>query len=116
MTMFEGVHPLEGGAFRRKSRRERRYGLPRENPLCFYPRLAAEIVGKAAGYWRVYRRARAILREILADPDRRSYSDLSIMPPQADEFDTLDLYHQTNGGAAALARKRRDDALRLEVY
>ena len=31
MTMFEDVHPLEGGAFRRKSRRDRRYGLPIES-------------------------------------------------------------------------------------
>jgi hypothetical protein len=36
MTMFEGVHPLEGGAFRRKSRRDRRYGLPLESPFVFY--------------------------------------------------------------------------------
>jgi hypothetical protein len=115
MTMFEAVHPLEGGAFRRKSRRERRHGLSRENPLLFYPRLAAEIVVKAGGYWRVYRRANAILREILADPNRSSYSDLSIAPPAADEFDALDLYHQTNGGEAALARKRRADALRAKV-
>ena len=34
----ENVHPLQGGYFRRKLRRERRAGLPRENPLIFYPR------------------------------------------------------------------------------
>ncbi len=115
MTMFEAVHPLEGGAFRRRARRERRYGLPRENPLRFYPRRAAEIVGKAQGYWRVYRRAKAILDETLADPNRWAYSDLAIAPPAAAEFDSLDLYHQTSGGEAALARMRRDDALRARV-
>jgi Radical SAM superfamily len=112
MTMFEGVHPLEGGAFRRKSRRERRYGLPREHPLVFYPRAAADIVGKAAGYWSVYRRAKRILGETLAAADRWTYRDLSIAPPDAAEFDDLDLYHATSGGEAALARKRRDDLLR----
>jgi hypothetical protein len=35
---FDGVQPLEGGLFRRKCRTQRRPGLPRENPLVFYPR------------------------------------------------------------------------------
>ena len=112
MTMFEGVHPLEGGAFRRKSRRDRRYGIPLESPFVFYPRFAGEIAGKASGYWSVYRRARAILKEVLAAPDRWNYRDLATSPPEDDEFDRLDLYHATAGGEAALARKRREDALR----
>ena len=112
MTLFEDVHPLEGGAFRRKSRRDRRHGLPIESALVFYPRYLGEIVGKAWGYWSVYRHARGILKEVLAAPDRLRYADLSITPPEDDEFDRLGLYHQTRGGAAALKRKRRDDALR----
>ena len=48
----------------------------------------------------------------MAAPDRWTYTDLAIAPPLADEFDTLDLYHATSGGEAALARKRRDDAIR----
>jgi len=56
MTMFEAVHPLEGGAFRRKSRRDRRYGLALENPFVFYLRYAGEIAGKARQYWSVHRR------------------------------------------------------------
>ncbi|MGE0257191.1 MAG: radical SAM protein [Alphaproteobacteria bacterium] len=112
MTMFEGVHPLEGGAFRRKSRRDRRHGLPIESVFAFYPRYLGEIVVKAWGYWAVYRRAKGILKEVLAAPDRRSYADLSIAPPEDDEFDRLGLYRQTRGGTAALDRKRREDALR----
>jgi len=110
--MFEAVHPLEGGAFRRKSRRDRRYGLALENPFAFYPRYAGEIAGKARQYWSVYRRARAILKDVLAAPDRWSYRDLATTPPEDDEFDRLDLYQATTGGEAALARKRREDALR----
>jgi hypothetical protein len=41
---------------------------------------------------------------------------LAIKPLQEEEFDSLDLYHATNGGQAALARKRRDDALREKAY
>jgi hypothetical protein len=115
MTTFEGVHPLEGGAFRRKTRRERRYGLLRGSPLVFYPRAAISIIVKAAGYWSVYRRAKRILKETLAAPDRWAYSDLSIAPPETDGFDHLDLYHRTSSGKAALARKRRDDALRARA-
>ena len=112
MTMFEGVHPLEGGAFRRKVRRQRRYGLPRETPLIFHARSLADIIVKAGGYLSVYRHARKILKETLAAPDRWTYQDVAIAPPEADEFDVLNLYRQTNGGEAAVIRKRRDDLLR----
>jgi hypothetical protein len=115
MTMFEDVHPLEGGAFRRKSRRDRRYGLPLESPFVFYPRYIAETVVKAWGYWSVYHRARAIFKQVVAAPDRWSYTDLSIASPQDDDFHRLDLYHQTRGGAAALARQRRADELRIKA-
>ena len=95
-----------------KFRRDRRYGMKRENPLLFYPRYGVETVAKLWGYWRVYRQFQAMLDEALAAPDRWTYSDLAIAPPQADEFEALSLYHATNGGEAALARKRRDDTIR----
>jgi hypothetical protein len=115
MVTFEDVHPLEGGGLRRKSRRDRRHGLKRESRLVFYPRYLTQTVLKAWRYAAVYRRCRAIHKEVLAAPDRWSYADLAISPPQDDELDTLDLYHATNGGEAALARKRRDDALRARL-
>jgi len=112
MILFEHVHPLEGGAFRLRFRRDRRHGLPRESALAFYPRYGVEILAKVRGYWRVYWQLKAILDETLSAPDRWTYSDLAISH-QANELDTLSLYHQTSGGEAALARKRRDDALRI---
>ncbi len=112
MILFEGVHPLEGGALRLKSRRDRRYGLPLENPFVFYARYWGGTALKAWGYFRVYRRCKAMLNAALKAPDRWSYSDLAIAPPRADEFDALDLYHATAGGEAALKRKYRDDAIR----
>ena len=63
-------------------------------------------------YWWVYRTCKKILDEVLAAPDRWTYTDLAIAPPQDDEFEALDLYHATSGGEDALARKRRDDAIR----
>ena len=109
---LENVHPLEGGAFRRKSRLDRRSTLPIESPLVFYPRYWAETLRKVAGYWSFYRRSKATLKEVLAAPDRMTYTDTAIAPPRSDEFETLDLYHVTNGGEAALARKRRDEVIR----
>ena len=96
-------------------RRDRRHGLPIESPFVFYPRYAGETLKKMWGYWRVYRSAKKMMNEVLAAPDRWSYSDLAIAPPRADEFETLELYHATSGGEAALARKRRDEMIRAQA-
>jgi hypothetical protein len=116
MILFEGVHPLEGGAFRLKFRRDRRSEMKIENPLVFYPRYGWETLTKVWGYLRVYRQFKGVLKEALAAPDRWTYSDIAIAPPQADEFERLSLYHETTGGEAALARMRRDDAIRVSGH
>jgi len=112
MIDHEGVHPLEGGAFRLKSRRDRRHGLKLESPFVFYPRYAGEILYKAWKYWRFFTQTRRILNEVLAAPDRTTYSDLAIEPPRGDEFEALELYHATSGGEAALARMKLGDSIR----
>jgi hypothetical protein len=115
MFEFEGVHPLEGGAFRLKFRRDRRHGYPLDSRFAFYPRYLWEILGKVARYWTLFRQYKSILKEVVESPDRSTYSDLAIAPPLASEFEDLDLYHATGGGEAALARKRRDDEIRERV-
>jgi hypothetical protein len=116
MILFEGVHPLEGGALRLKSRRDRRHGMRLENPVTFYARYWGGTAVKAWRYFRVYRRCKAMLDAALKAQNRASYSDLAIAPPGADEFDALDLYHATAGGEAALKRKYRDDAIRARTH
>ena len=108
----EGVHPLEGGAFRLKYRRDRRSGLPLESPFVFYPKYWGGIAVKAWHYWSFFSKTRKILNEVLAASDRWTYSDLAIEAPKADEFEQLDLYHATTGGEAALARKKLGDSVR----
>jgi len=115
MITFEGVHPLEGGALRLKFRRDRRSGMKLEHAWVFYPRLLADTMRKAWGYYRVYRQAKTILKEVLAAPNRWTYRDLAITPPDEAEFDSLDLYHATDGGEDALAKKRREDARRTQA-
>jgi hypothetical protein len=112
---YEGVHPLEGGALRLKFRRDRRSGLPRENPLVFYPRYLGQTVLKAWRYWSVYRQCKAILKDVLAAPDRLTYTDTAIAPPKADEFEALDLYHASDAAEAALARRQRHEDIRLKA-
>jgi Radical SAM superfamily len=112
---YEGVHPLEGGAFRLKFRRDRRSGLPVESPFVFYPRYVGETLLKAWRYWSVYRQAKAILDEVLTAPDRMTYTDVAIAPPKAGEFEELNLYNATSGGDAAVALKQRHDSIRSKT-
>jgi hypothetical protein len=112
VSTYEGVHPLEGGALRLKFRRDRRFGLRRENPFLFYPSLFGETAVKLWRFWSVYRECKSILDEVLAAPDRWTYTDVAIAPQRDDEFQSLDLYQETAGGEAALARKYRDDRIR----
>jgi len=107
------VHPLEGGAFRLKYRRDRRHGLKRESPFVFYPRYIFETVAKARKYLQFFLTTRRIIKEVLSAPDRWTYSDIAIEPAREDEFEQLALYHATTGGEAALARKRLGDSIRV---
>jgi len=116
MILFEGVHPLEGGALRLKSRRDRRRGMPIENPLVFYAKYWGGTALKVVQYARVYLRCKRMLDRALKAEDRWTYSDLAIAPPKADEFEALDLYHATTGGEAALARKARDEVIRARTH
>lgn len=72
---FERVHPLQCGVFRRKVRASRRPGLPRVNPLVFYPQRLWEIVstyGAMAWFaWKLDRLRRRIERE----PEGEAYVD-----------------------------------------
>jgi ketosteroid isomerase-like protein len=114
MVPIEGVHPLEGGVLRLKFRRDRRPGLPIESRWVFYDRLAREMARKLRSYWSTYRTVRAILKEVKADPNKAAYVDVAMMPDTL-EFEGLALYHETDGGEAALERKHRDDAIRAGV-
>jgi len=87
---FERVHPLQGGFFRRKRRRDRRPGLPVESPLVFYPRRVVELLttyGRFLAYAaRLERLARRVKREEAAR--ERPYADDALplageLPPRS---------------------------------
>jgi radical SAM superfamily enzyme YgiQ (UPF0313 family) len=108
---IEGLQVLEGGIFRRKRRRSRRPGFKREPAILFYPRYVAETAVKACRYLNGFRKERAMIKRVLADPKRYDYTDLSLQPPSAEEFETLGLFQETTGGTAAVAKKLRQDAM-----
>jgi hypothetical protein len=107
----EGVHTLEGGVVRRKRRKSRRPTLKREAAFIFYPKFAFESLRKAWSYWRGFRRAKALLRRVVEDPARWDYEDLATRPLGHNELEALDLFHETRGGAAAVEKQHRQEAL-----
>jgi radical SAM superfamily enzyme YgiQ (UPF0313 family) len=92
---FEGVHPLQAGAFRRKVRRTRRPGAPVEHPLLFYPRRAWEVLSTYARGALYYLWLRRLCRRVERDPDGAAYTDAALAAA---------------GGSAAGAGGRREVA------
>ena len=74
----EKVHPLQGGFFRRKIRTQRRSGLPRENPLVFYPRRVWEVVDTHVRLISFYLFLHRIRRRVERDPG--PYTDAALTP------------------------------------
>jgi hypothetical protein len=106
---IEGIHPLEGGIFRRKYRRDRRPGMPVENPFVFYPRYWWETGTKLVrfgamwwGYWRIYKRVQRGPGPV---------GDVAMLPVAAGELDALELFtHTPAARTAAENRKRKLEA------
>jgi hypothetical protein len=86
-SRIEGVHPLQLGVIRRKVRRQRRSGLPIENPLVFYPRRCVEQVRTIGRWLSLAYRYRSIMQRVMADAQRASYIDdaLRVLPRDAVE-------------------------------
>lgn len=103
----EKIHPLEGGYLRRKVRRDRRPGLPRENPLLFYPRYGFEVVHKHAVVLGLWWRMNRIRKSIKADPNRRDYTDLALTPVPDDELETLEMFQVSEAAKASAVKARR---------
>ncbi len=112
---YDKVHPLEGGYFRLKYRRDRRPGFARESMLAFYPRFAFETLRAHfwMGYWLL--RMAAARRRINRDPQRKAYFDLALQHDAGDEMDELSLFNATRGGAQAAVKRRSEDAARDRV-
>lgn len=91
-SSIENIHPLEAGLLRLKFRRDRRTGLPLENPIVFYPKYAAETVWKHLRWVSLYSRLGLIRRKIKNDPKRAEYMDDALVPVTDAEVETRELF------------------------
>jgi len=96
-VVLEKVDPLQGGYLRRKYRTDRRPTLPRENPLVFYPKFAAEVLWKhvrlAGQVWTLYR----LRRKLKRDPNARAYRDIALTPVTDTEAESLEMFKVVAG-------------------
>ena len=88
---LEGIHPLEGGVFRRKVRGMRRPGMPKENPFIFYPRRLWEFLTKPLQWSLLAWKLNRIRRRVENDPNKLHYTDLALTPNTENSDQDLDL-------------------------
>jgi len=89
---IEGIHALQCGIFRYKFHKDRRPGMPIENPITFYARYALEIVTKTAKVLALKRRYDRIRLRIEADPNKDAYTDIALTPATDNDFDELEMF------------------------
>ena len=88
---IEKVHPLEVGWFRKKSRLQRRPGLPIEPAWRFYPTYYAEFVYKLSRWTLLFLRFSLRRLKVERDPDKLAYTDVA-MNPASDRDEDLELF------------------------
>ena len=111
---FEKVHPLQGGYFRRKVRRQRRSGLPVENPFVFYPRRLWETVRTYGPFAAYALRMWLLCRRIKRDPATASYMDLAITPVEDAEDEHLEMFEHSDAAKAAVAKAKAQAAAKAK--
>jgi hypothetical protein len=109
---LERVHPLEGGLFRRKVRRDRRAGMKLENHVSFYSRYAWEMLSKHVRFIGMYLQYRGALKRALRD--KHSVIDTAMTPVEQSEFAMLEMYSATRGAKSLVEKRMRRPASRAE--
>ena len=104
--VYEKVHPLQSGVFRRKVRRERRYGLALENPLIFYPRRVWEILRTYVPGFIYLLRLTRLRKRIQHDPEARHYTDVAITPVSEEGDAHLDMFEATEAARKAVSKAK----------
>ena len=105
---FERVHPQQCGYFRRRDRKQRRAGLPRENALIFYPKnLYRQLRNYAQMGWYAWK-LHQMRKRVQADPASKSYTDKALSPVTvAEEEDELEMFHVDESSEAAVAKAKK---------
>ena len=103
---IENVHPVEGGIFRMKSRRDRRPTMPMEPVWKFYPRYWTESLVKGLRWGWMYARLRMIYLSIKKDPKRYEYMDAAIEPITEAETQTHEMFKSAEAQAYVSQEQR----------
>jgi hypothetical protein len=111
---LEKIHPLQGGYFRRKYRRDRRPGLPLENPLVFYPRYAWEIAYKHVYLGALVVRYGMFRKFLKLSSKAAGYTDRSLAPVIDDEYGELEMFTVTPSARSAVDKMRLKEKQRLQ--
>ena len=106
-VLFEGVHPLESGLFRLKYRRDRRPGLPIENPLIFYPKYLGSLIYKTCKLAGIYYTYHPVRKKLDAEPPPVDESDVALQRVTQTEWGELELFQVTDAARAAAEKAQR---------
>ena len=98
---IERVHPLEGGLFRLKYRKDRRPGMPLEHPVVFYARAARDTLSKYAQFaWLALSYLRA-LRRVEQDISHGRATAMAVAPAHPGDVEAWGLTTMSNACRAA---------------
>jgi hypothetical protein len=104
---LENVHPLQGGIFRLKYRRDRRPGFPIEPIWLFYPKFAWESVVKHARMLMRWQQIERTRRRLQRDVRSRFYIDRALSDVSDVDSDTLALFTHSENARSEVARIRK---------
>ncbi len=111
---IEGVHPLQGGLFRRRYRTDRRPGMPIESMFTFYPRYLRDIVRKHVRFGALAWKYARIRSRVEKDPLKHDYMDLALTPASDQDLDNLLIFKATDSAKAATEKVQLRRAKRAE--
>ncbi len=107
----EKVHPLQGGIFRLKHRRERRPGMPIEPVWVFYPKYFWEGLSKNVRYVKQFLWLELLRRRLRREQQRAPYTDLALTPVAEGETETLEMFTHNEGARGEVRHQRKIAAL-----
>ena len=84
----------------------RRPGLPRINPLLFYPHRLWEVLTAYVPFALYFLKLQLKRKRIERDPASQSYMDLAITPVEEPEEEALEMFELTVDARAAVEKAR----------
>ena len=97
ITKVTGIRSYDMGFIRYVARNERREGLPKENPLVFYPKMYWRLIKSAVIISRAASGLANEARKMWASKSFEGYKDEAITPVAVDDYETMEMYQQTRG-------------------